>query len=105
MDVTLAELAVWIIVGALAGSLAGMIAMRRKEGFGSWINLGLGLAGAFIGGFLFDVLGIDLGLMDITISLGDVVAAFVGALILLVGVWFILRARRKKLAMQLEKKA
>ena len=30
MEVTMTELAVWIIVGALAGSLAGMVVMRRK---------------------------------------------------------------------------
>ena len=97
MGITIAELATWIIVGALAGSLAGMVVMRRKEGLGRFVNLGIGLAGALIGGFLFDVLGVDLGLADITISLSDVVAAFVGALIFWVGVTFILRARRKKL--------
>ena len=94
MGITIAELATWIIVGALAGSLAGMVVMRRKEGLGRFVNLGIGLAGALIGGFLFDVLGVDLGLADITISLSDVVAAFVGALIFWLGVTFILRARR-----------
>ena len=97
MEVTITELATWIIVGALAGSLAGMVVMRRKEGLGRFVNLGIGLAGALIGGFLFDVLGIDLGLADITVSLGDVVAAFIGALIFWVAVSFILRARRQKL--------
>jgi uncharacterized membrane protein YeaQ/YmgE (transglycosylase-associated protein family) len=97
MEVTMTELAVWIIVGALAGSLAGMVVTRKKEGFGRWVNLGVGLAGALIGGFLFDVLGVDLGLADISISLGDVVAAFVGALIFWVAVWAVLRARRKKM--------
>jgi uncharacterized membrane protein YeaQ/YmgE (transglycosylase-associated protein family) len=97
MEVTMTELAVWIVVGALAGSLAGMVVMRRKEGFGRWVNLGVGLAGALIGGFLFDILNIDLGLADISISLGDVVAAFVGALIFWVAVWAVLRARQKKM--------
>lgn len=96
MDVTITELVTWIIVGALAGSLAGMVVKRRKEGLGRFSNLGIGLAGAVIGGFLFDLLKIDLGLMDIKISLGDVTAAFVGALIFWVGGLWILRARQKK---------
>ncbi len=103
MEITTTELAVWIVVGALAGSLAGMVVRRRKEGFGRWGNLGVGLVGALIGGFLFDVLDIDLGLADISISLGDVVAAFVGALIFWLAVWFILRARRNKLKMKMKK--
>ena len=82
-----------------------MVVVRRKEGFGRFVNLGIGLAGALIGGFLFDVLGIDLGLADITVSLGDVVAALVGALIFWAGVSFILRSRRKKLQQKLMCKA
>ena len=49
MTIQLGELAIWIIVGALAGSLAGMVATRTKRGFGRWANLGTGLVGAVIG--------------------------------------------------------
>jgi uncharacterized membrane protein YeaQ/YmgE (transglycosylase-associated protein family) len=84
MDVTLVELVVWIIVGALAGSLAGLVVTRTKQGFGRYVNLGIGLAGALIGGFLFDLLRIDLGLANISVSLQDVVSAFVGSLLFLV---------------------
>lgn len=78
-EVTVTEVVVWIIVDALAGSLAGLVVTRKKEGFGKYSNLGIGMAGALIGGFLFDVLKIDLGLANISISLQDPVAAFVGS--------------------------
>ena len=87
MAFTWQELLVWLVVGALSGSLAGLVVKRRKEGFGRLRNLGIGLAGALIGGILFNLLRIDLGLADISISLQDIVSAFVGALILLAIVW------------------
>lgn len=83
MEVTLVDLLVWIIVGMLAGSLTGLVVKRKKEGFGWYVNLGIGLAGALIGGFLFDILKIDLGLANISVSLQDIVAAFVGSLLFL----------------------
>ncbi len=79
----LGQLIVWLIVGALAGSLAGMIVKRDKKGFGHWGNLGIGLIGAVIGGVLFDFFDITIG-STLEITLGDVIAAFVGSLILLV---------------------
>ena len=84
MEVTVVELVVWLIVGTLAGSLTGLVVTRTKEGFGRFANLGVGLAGALIGGFLFDILKIDLGLANISISLQDLVSAFVGSLLFLV---------------------
>jgi uncharacterized membrane protein YeaQ/YmgE (transglycosylase-associated protein family) len=84
------EVITWLIVGTLAGSLAGMIVKGRRAGFGRLLNLGIGLAGALIGGFLFKVLHIDLGLVGaITVSSEEVVAAFVGSLILLAVLWVI----------------
>ena len=82
MTATVADLVAWVIVGMLAGSLAGMVVTRKKEGFGRFANVGIGLAGALIGGFLFDILRIDLGLANITVSLQCVVGAliFLGAL-------------------------
>lgn len=88
MGVTLDELVVWLIVGLLAGSFAGLVVMRRKEGFGRYANLGIGLAGALIGGSLFDLLRIDLGLANISVSVQDIVAAFVGSLLFLAAVFY-----------------
>ena len=84
MTVNIADMAVWIVVGMLAGTLAGFIVKRRKAGFGHLVNLGLGLVGALIGGFLFDLFGIAPALDNISISLRDIIAALVGALLFLV---------------------
>ena len=59
----LGNIIVWLIVGALAGTLIGMLIKGRKKGFGIFANIGIGMAGALIGGAIFRVLGIDLGLM------------------------------------------
>ncbi len=88
MEVTISDLLVWLIVGLLAGSLAGLLVKRSKRGFGRLANLGLGLVGAVVGGFLFDLLRIDLGLANISISLQDIVAALVGSLLFLIALYF-----------------
>lgn len=81
--ITFGQVLVWLIIGALAGSLAGRLVTRSKRGFGFFGNLILGLVGAVIGGFVFNLLDINIG-GDITLTLGDLIAAFVGAIILLV---------------------
>lgn len=93
MSISLQQIIVWLIVGAIAGSLAGMIVKRSKQGFGRFANLGIGLAGAVVGGFLFWLLGIDLGLGDISVSLEDIVAAFVGSIVFLVLLRWVKRTR------------
>ena len=100
MKITLDEVVAWLIVGVVAGSLAGMLVKRRKEGFGRVWNVGIGLVGALIGGLLFKVLRVDLGLLaEIRITLQDVVAAFLGSLMFLAVVWWVRGwwARRKGL--------
>jgi uncharacterized membrane protein YeaQ/YmgE (transglycosylase-associated protein family) len=84
---TLDQVIVWSVIGLLGGSLAGMAITWGREGFGIIRNLGLGLAGALIGGFLFRVFGLFPSLDLIAFSLRDVVAAFFGALIVLAGIW------------------
>jgi uncharacterized membrane protein YeaQ/YmgE (transglycosylase-associated protein family) len=82
-----AQVVVWIIIGLLGGSLAGLIIKWNRKGFGVLQNLGLGLAGALVGGFLFRMLGLFPELDKVAISLRDVVAAVVGSLILLAALW------------------
>ena len=84
---TASQLIVWVIVGLLGGSLAGMLMTWGKEGYGIVRNVGLGLAGALVGGFLFRTFGLWPGLDSIAFSFRDVVAAFVGSLIVLLGLW------------------
>lgn len=83
-DITLSQIIAWLIIGAIAGTLAARLVKGSKRGFGPFGNIAVGLIGAVIGGFLFSVLfDTDLGLGNITISLADLVAAFVGSLIFL----------------------
>ena len=96
MNITLTDLLVWVVVGMIAGSLAGVVVKRKKGGFGRYGNLGIGLVGALIGGFLFDLLRIDLGLQNVTISLQDIVSAFVGSLLFLVALFYIRSWYKKK---------
>jgi len=93
MSISLQQIIVWLLVGAIAGSLAGMIVKRSRQGFGRFTNLGIGLVGAVVGGFLFWLLGIDLGLGDISVSLEDIVAAFLGSIVFLVLLRWAKRAR------------
>ena len=81
--VSLTQFVVWIIVGLLGGSIAGLIIRRERRGFGVWRNLGLGLVGALVGGLLFWLLGLFPGLDSVRISLRDVVAAIVGSFLVL----------------------
>jgi uncharacterized membrane protein YeaQ/YmgE (transglycosylase-associated protein family) len=96
MILTFADLLVWMIVGMIAGSLAGVAVKRTKEGFGRYMNMGIGLVGALIGGFLFDLLRIDFGLENIAISLQDIVSAFVGSLLFLAALYYGRRWYKKK---------
>ena len=84
MDVQ--TLLVFLIVGAVAGWLAGVIV--KGHGFGIVGNIIVGIIGAFLAGWLLPMLGIAIG--------GGIVAAIInaliGAVILLVIIGFIKRA-------------
>ena len=96
MQITFIQIIVWLVVGALAGSLVGSVIKRSREGFGLWTNLGVGLIGAAVGGFLFDLFGIDLGLGELSVSFEDLLAAFVGSLIFLAAVLIVKKQVEKK---------
>jgi uncharacterized membrane protein YeaQ/YmgE (transglycosylase-associated protein family) len=65
----------WLIVGLVAGWLAGKV--MRGRGYGVIGDIVLGIIGAFLGGFLFSFFlpGSSAGLI------GSMVVAFVGAVI------------------------
>lgn len=90
---SLDQLIVWIIVGLIGGSLAGLLIKWDRKGFGTLQNLGVGLLGAFVGGLLFRLLGILPALDRVAISLRDVVAALVGSLLVLAVLWLWQRSR------------
>jgi uncharacterized membrane protein YeaQ/YmgE (transglycosylase-associated protein family) len=98
LEITVSEVIVWLVVGALAGSLAGAVITRKKQGFGRYANLGIGLAGALIGGSLFDLLKIDLGLASISVSLEDLLSAFVGSLLFLAALWYLQKLHKTRAA-------
>jgi uncharacterized membrane protein YeaQ/YmgE (transglycosylase-associated protein family) len=87
MSITLSQIIVWLLIGAAGGTLAGALVRWQREGFGWWSNLGIGLVGAFVGGLLFQLFGIFPGLETISISLRDIVSAFVGSMLFLLGLW------------------
>jgi uncharacterized membrane protein YeaQ/YmgE (transglycosylase-associated protein family) len=84
---TIDQFIVWIVVGLLGGSLAGLIITWDREGFGMLRNLAIGLAGALVGGLLFRLFGLLPQLDRIAISLRDVVAAVIGSLLVLAACW------------------
>jgi uncharacterized membrane protein YeaQ/YmgE (transglycosylase-associated protein family) len=70
----------WIIFGALAGGVAGLITGSRRQG--CLFNIAVGVVGAFLGGFLMGfVTGRN---FDISFDLRSFVVAVLGAIVLLV---------------------
>jgi len=68
---------VWIIIGGVAGWLAGLIV--KGSGYGLIGDIIVGIVGAFIGGWLAGALGISIGGGLIS----SIIVAVVGAVILL----------------------
>jgi uncharacterized membrane protein YeaQ/YmgE (transglycosylase-associated protein family) len=69
---------IWLIVGAIAGWLAGMVV--RGGGFGLIGDIIVGIIGSLIAGWLLPRIGLFIG-GDI---IGDIINAFIGAVILLI---------------------
>ena len=77
---------IWIIVGAIAGWLAGMVV--KGGGFGLIGDIIVGIVGAVIAGWLLPQLGIVIG----SGIIAAIIDAFIGAVILLVIIRLIKRA-------------
>ena len=66
----------WLIVGLIAGWLAGLV--MKGGGYGIIVDILLGIVGGWLGGWLFGRLGIwPAGGM-----IGSIIVAFIGAVIL-----------------------
>lgn len=76
MELTLSSLIVWILIGLIAGWLAGEV--TKGSGFGLGGNIAIGIVGAVLGGILLGLVGVDPGGF-----VGEVIQAFIGALVLL----------------------
>lgn len=84
---TVESLIVFLLVGAIAGWLAGTIV--RGYGFGLVGNIVVGIVGAFLAGWLLPQLGLNLGLDGIV---GAIIFAAIGAIVLLLLIGLIRRA-------------
>ena len=70
----------WIALGLIAGALAKWL-MPGRDGGGWIITMVLGIAGAFVGGYLGTMLGLGGGADGVNI--GSIITATVGAFVLL----------------------
>jgi len=77
---------VWLIVGAIAGWLAGLIV--KGGGFGLLGNIVIGIVGAVVAGWLLPQLGIRLG----TCIVSAIINSAIGGIIVLVILSLIRRA-------------
>jgi len=66
----------WIIVGLIAGWLAGQV--MKGDGYGMVVDIILGLLGGVLGGWIFEKLGVCTG----GGMIGSIIVAFIGAVIL-----------------------
>jgi len=74
----------WIVVGLIAGWLAGQL--MKGGGYGMVADIILGLLGGVLGGWIFGKLGISTG----GGMIGSIIVAFIGAVIL-VGITRVLK--------------
>lgn len=66
----------WIVVGLVAGWLAGQV--MKGGGYGTIVDIILGICGGIVGGWVFGALGIWHG----GGMIGSIIVAFIGAVIL-----------------------
>ena len=82
------DLVTWLIVGLIAGVLAALLV----GGVGLVGNIIVGIVGAFVGGWIFDKLGIDAPFTGLA---STIFTAFIGAVVLLFLLHLIFRFRTR----------
>jgi uncharacterized membrane protein YeaQ/YmgE (transglycosylase-associated protein family) len=83
-EAILGGLIYWIVMGLIAGWLAGNV--MKGGGYGVVMDIALGILGGVVGGFVFGLLGLHAGGL-----IGQIVVAFVGAVIL---VWIARKVKK-----------
>ena len=68
----------WIVLGLIAGFIGSKIVDSQGQGF--WLNIALGIVGALVGGFLFNLFGAS-GVSGV--NLYSMIVAVVGAIVVL----------------------
>jgi len=86
---TLETLVVWLIVGGVAGFLAGLIV--KGYGLGLVGNIVVGIVGAFLAGWLLPQLGVSFSVGGPLVT--SIIYATIGAVILLLLVGLVRRAK------------
>jgi len=81
---TVSALIWFLLVGLIAGWLAGQV--MKGGGYGVVGDMIVGVIGAFLGGWIFSMLGIGAGGL-----IGSIIVAFVGACVLI----FLLRVIKR----------
>ncbi|MBL8206563.1 MAG: GlsB/YeaQ/YmgE family stress response membrane protein [Blastocatellia bacterium] len=84
MDLT--GLVIFLLIGAVAGWLAGVI--LKGGGFGLVGNIVAGVVGSFVGGWLFKTMGISIGSGIVS----TILTAAIGAIVVLLVVGLLRRA-------------
>ena len=84
MDLT--GLLIFLLIGAVAGWLAGIV--LKGGGFGLIGNIIAGVVGSFVGGWLFKTLGISIG----SGLVSTIITAAIGAIVVMLLVGLIRRA-------------
>lgn len=86
MTISLAQILTWLLIGAVAGVIIHFVTSGRSLGR----SVVIGLVGALVGGLLFGLLNIrvapdlfQLSIAQATVTFSDIVAALVGALLVL----------------------
>ena len=90
MNMSAEALLIILLIGAIAGWLAGQIV--RGTGFGLIGDIIVGIVGAFVGGWIFRQLGVSAPFGGLA---GTIFTAFIGAVVLLFLLHAVMRGRRR----------
>ncbi len=84
----------WIVLGAIAGYIAGFL-VKGDEGMGIIGHIVLGIVGAVVGGFAANLLGIGTGRAnEDVVNIQSIIIAVVGAVIVVFVVGMFTGSRR-----------
>jgi uncharacterized membrane protein YeaQ/YmgE (transglycosylase-associated protein family) len=84
------DIITWLIVGLVAGVMASIVV--KGSGYGLVGDIIIGIVGAFVGGYAFRALNIATPFSGLA---GTIFVAFVGAVILLLGLRLIRSATKR----------
>jgi uncharacterized membrane protein YeaQ/YmgE (transglycosylase-associated protein family) len=79
----------WLVLGLVAGFIGSKIV--DSQGQGLWLNIVLGIVGAFVGGFLFSIFGAE-GITGFNIY--SLIVAVIGSVVVL-WAYHVLAGRRR----------